>query len=140
MGLDEILKLQQLAYQSEAELCNDFQIPPLTQTLEGIRKDYQTQTILKVVLDKKIIGSVRAYLEGDTCYIGRVIVHPDHQNQGIGKVLMKKIEKEFSKCNKYSLFTGKKSLRNIHFYSSLGYEMTKEEYVNDNLTLLFLKK
>ncbi|KNY28789.1 GNAT family N-acetyltransferase [Pseudobacteroides cellulosolvens] len=138
--LEEILKLQRLAFQSEAKLSNDFQIPPLTQTLEGIREDYLNQTILKAVLCNKIIGSVRAYKEGDICYIGRVIVHPDHQNKGIGKLLMQKIEEELYQCSKYSLFTGKKSLRNIHFYSSLGYKLTREEYVNDNLTLIYFEK
>ena len=138
--LDEILKLQKLAYQSEAEICNDFQIPPLTQTLEGIREDYENQIILKAVIDEKIIGSVRAYQKENICYIGRVIVHPDYQNNGLGKELMKNIEKLFSKCTKYSLFTGKKSLRNLKFYFGLGYQIVKEEYVNDKLTLVYLEK
>jgi len=33
---EAILKLQKIAYQSEAQLCNDFSISPLTQTLEQI--------------------------------------------------------------------------------------------------------
>jgi N-acetylglutamate synthase-like GNAT family acetyltransferase len=102
--LEEILALQKLAYQSEAELCNDFNIPPLTQTLEGIKEDYKNQTILEVKLDGKIIGSIRAFKKEDVCYIGRVIVHPEHQNKGMGKVLMKNIEELFSECSKYSLF------------------------------------
>ena len=32
--LEEILALQKLAYQSEAELYDDYTIPPLTQSLE----------------------------------------------------------------------------------------------------------
>jgi hypothetical protein len=35
---EEILALQKLAYQSEAEIYNDFGIPPLVQTLEAWRK------------------------------------------------------------------------------------------------------
>lgn len=138
--LEEILALQKLAYRSEAEICNDFGIPPLTQTLEGIREDFVNQVILKVVLDGRIIGSVRAYEKDGVCYIGRVIVHPDEQNKGIGKYLMKSIEEYFSGCKKYSLFTGKKSARNLYFYSSLGYKQVREEYVNDNLTLVYLEK
>lgn len=138
--LDEILILQKLAYQSEAEICNDFKIPPLTQTLEGIREDYSKQIILKEVVDGEIIGSVRAYEEKSVCYIGRLIVHPNHQNKGIGRALMKRIEDCFSGCNKYSLFTGKMSMKNLYLYGSLAYEVVKEEYVNDTLTLVYLEK
>ncbi|MFZ5987819.1 MAG: GNAT family N-acetyltransferase [Bacillota bacterium] len=138
--LEEILALQKLAYQSEAEICNDYNIAPLTQTIEGIKEDYRSQIIFKAVYKGQIIGSIRAYEVDGTCYIGRVIVHPEHQNRGIGKKLMKSIEEYFCRCNKYSLFTGKKSLRNLYFYSSLGYEEVKEEKVNDKLTLIYLEK
>ena len=138
--LEEILVLQKLAYQSEAELCNDFSIPPLIQTLEGIIEDYRNQTILKVEWGGKIIGSIRAFKKEDVCHIGRVIVHPEHQNKGIGKNLMKSIEEMFSECSIYSLFTGKQSLRNRYFYGSLGYKEVKEEYVSDKLSFIFLEK
>jgi ribosomal protein S18 acetylase RimI-like enzyme len=139
-NLDEILILQKLAYQSEAEICNDYEIPPLTQTLEGIREDYKNQIILKAVTDREIIGSIRAYEKDKVCYIGRLIVHPDYQNKGIGKILMKNIEKHFCKCNKYSLFTGKNSLKNLYFYNSLGYQQIREEKVNENLIFIYLEK
>ncbi|WP_354003109.1 GNAT family N-acetyltransferase [Coprobacter tertius] len=38
--------------------------------------------------------------------IGKLIVHTDYQNKGIGKALMIEIEKKFSSCSKYLLFTG----------------------------------
>lgn len=38
--LQEILNLQYLAYQSEAELFNDHDIPPLKQTLEDVLAEY----------------------------------------------------------------------------------------------------
>ena len=39
----EILALQKLAYRSEAELYDDYTIPPLTQTLEEMHDDIETQ-------------------------------------------------------------------------------------------------
>ncbi|NLL96264.1 MAG: GNAT family N-acetyltransferase [Clostridiaceae bacterium] len=134
------LALQKLAYKSEAEIYDDFEIPPLTQTLVGIKEDYKNQVILKMVLDGKIIGSVRAYKKDYVCHIGRLIVHPAHQNKGYGKCLIKAIEEYFSDCKKFSLFTGKKSTRNLYFYNSLGYKTVREEYVNDNLTHVYLEK
>lgn len=138
--LAEILALQKLAYQSEAELYNDYEIPPLTQTLEGIGQDFTEQTILKKVIDGKIAGSIRAYEKEGVCYIGRVIVHPEYQNRGTGKELMKSIERLFSGCCKYSLFTGSLSRKNLYFYGSLGFQPIREEKVNDRLTLVYLEK
>lgn len=138
--LEEILALQKLAYQSEAEICKDYSIPPLTQTMEGMKEDFQNQIILKMEEDGKIIGSIRAFEKEGVCYIGRVIVHPDRQNMGIGKKLMLCIEDYFPGCNKFSLFTGKQSQRNMHFYASIGYEIIREEFIHDYLTLVFLEK
>lgn len=122
---EEILSLQKLAYQSEAEIYNDFNIPPLVQTLEEIKKDFGIQFLLKAVMDEKIIVSVRAFVKEGTCYIGRLIVHPDFQNQGIGTKLMVEIEKIFSTCQRFELFTGARSERNLYLYQKLGYKIFK---------------
>ena len=111
---EEILSLQKLAYRSEAEIYNDFNIPPLVQTLESIEKDFENQYFLKAVMDGKIIGSVREYTKEGTCYIGRLIVHPDFQNRGIGTDLMNEIERIFNTCRRCELFTGDKSERNLY--------------------------
>ena len=70
----EILELQKLAYVSEAEIIDDFTIPPLHQTIDEIISEFKRRVFLKVELDKKIRGSVRAHLEGETCHIGKLIV------------------------------------------------------------------
>ena len=79
---EEILRLQYAAYQSEAQLNNDFTIQPLTQTLDELHAEYEKCVVLKATLGNEIIGSVRAYADGDTVYIGKLIVHPDHQGKG----------------------------------------------------------
>ena len=138
--LEEILALQKLAYRSEALIYNDFGIPPLTQTLESIRDDFRNQVILKAVEGGRIIGSARAYEKDGTCYIGRVIVHPECQNMGIGKKLMLAVEEIFPQCHKFSLFTGKNSAKNLYFYGSLGYKQVREEHIHDSLTFVYLEK
>ena len=137
---EEILSLQKLAYQSEAEIYNDFNIPPLVQTLEEIKKDFGIQFLLKAVMDEKIIGSVRAHTKEGTCYIGRLIVHPDFQNQGIGKKLMVEIEKIFSTCQRFELFTGARSERNLYLYQKLGYKIFKTAKITDQTTIVYLEK
>ncbi len=138
--LDEILELQKLAYKSEAELVGDYTIPPLTQTLDGMKQDFVDQVILKSEICGKIVGSVRACEQDGVCYIGRLIVHPEHQNKGIGKELMRSVEEHFGCCRSFSLFTGLKSEKNLHVYGSIGYRKVREEKVNDKLTLVYLEK
>jgi len=138
--LEEILTLQKLAYISEAELYNDYSIAPLTQTLESINEDFGKMTILKAVEEGKIIGSVRAFEENGVCHIGRLIVHPAFQNRGIGKMLMREIEGYFPACRRFSLFTGKRSVKNLSIYGKLGYRPVREEQVNEKLTLVYLDK
>jgi len=137
---EEILILQKLAYRSEAEIYNDFNIPPLVQTLESIEKDFENQYFLKAVMDGKIIGSVRAYTKEGTCYIGRLIVHPDFQNRGIGTDLMNEIERIFNTCRRFELFTGDKSERNLYFYQKLGYKIFKKAKITDQTMIVYLEK
>jgi len=137
---EEILSLQKLAYQSEAEIYNDFNIPPLVQTLEEIKKDFGIQFFLKAMMDKRMIGSVRAFIKEGTCYIGRLIVHPDFQNQGIGTKLMYEIENIFSTCKRFELFTGARSERNLYLYQKLGYKIFKTAKITDQTTIVYLER
>jgi ribosomal protein S18 acetylase RimI-like enzyme len=135
-----ILALQKLAYVSEAEIYNDHDIDPLTQTLDSLQGDFEKQVFFKVSVNGRIVGSVRGYVDNGTCHIGRLIVHPDFQNQGIGKQLMNEIESFFKYAERYELFTGHRSERNLYLYQKLGYSAHKTERVNDNLVLVFLEK
>lgn len=137
---EDILKLQKAAYVSEAKLNDDYSIPPLTQTLRDIKRQFDTHTFLKVVEDGKIIGSVRAYEGNGTCYIGFLIVSEEYQNRGIGTKLMNEIEKVFSHLNRFELFTGSKSTRNLYIYNKLGYKIYKEHQLNEKTTLCYLEK
>ena len=120
--LPQILALQKEAYVSEASIYDDFSIPPLQQTLKEIENELEDNVFLKVDKDGEIIGSVRAMSKEGTCYIGKLIVSPAHQNRGIGKKLLSEIETLFPDVNRYELFTGAKSLKNLHIYKTLGYQ------------------
>ncbi|KMQ49538.1 hypothetical protein CHISP_3549 [Chitinispirillum alkaliphilum] len=140
--ISEILDLQKISYKQEAEIYNDYQIPPLTQTVEEIENEFNNNTVLKAVIDDIIVGSVRAYIKKNKCYIGRLIVHPNHQNKGIGTKLMNKIEKylEDKGIVKYELFTGEKSQKNIYLYQKLGYKIFKSEKLSDIVIIVYFEK
>ena len=137
---EEILKLQKLAYQIEAKRYNNFDIPALKQTLEELNNQFKNHIILKAVSNGKIIGTVRAYEKDGTCFIGRLAVLPDMQNQGIGAALMKKTETYYSP-KRYEIFVGTESENNIHLYKKLGYNIYKTEaYECGDINIYYMEK
>lgn len=136
----EILTLQKLAYQSEAELYNDFKLSPLTQTLDQLKEDFQKKIFLKAVIDRTIVGSVRAYQEGRNCYVSRLIVHPLYQNLGIGRKLMSQMELRFPAANRFEAFTGHKSKRNIFFHQKMGYKIFNSSKVTEVRERVYMEK
>jgi ribosomal protein S18 acetylase RimI-like enzyme len=128
---EEIYALQKIAYVSEAEIYNDFNIPPLAEPLEETLNAFKAYTILKAVLNGKIIGSVRGELTDDYIYIGRLMVLPPYQGRGLGKRLMHAIEAAFPHIQRFILGTGHLSERNLGLYRGLGYKEVSREPMND---------
>ena len=138
--LEKILKLQYLAYQSEAELVNNFLIQPLTETYEELIEEYEHGVIYKATDDNgQIIGSVRGYTQGGTLFIGKLIVHPSLQGRGIGTNLLACIEKDYQGLRK-ELYTSDKSSRNLVLYERNGYSRFKIESVSKDLNFIYLEK
>jgi len=137
--MEEILRLQYTAYQSEALIHGDFSIQPLMQTLDETLAEYKKDIVLKAVQDGRIIGSVRAYTKGNTAYIGKLMVHPDYQGKGLGKRLLMAIERKFPN-KRYELFTSCKSDRNLHLYETAGYTRFQEKTDDAGIAFVYLEK
>lgn len=137
---DSIIQLQKLAYQTEAQLYQDWTIPPLTQTADALQKEFPHLCVLKAVSGEKIIGSIRAQFIDGICHIGRLIVHPDFQKQGLGSELLRRIEQAFRHASVYELFTGSKSEGNINFYLANNYQLAHTKCISENLSLVYLRK
>lgn len=138
--LQKILELQYLAYQSEARLFDDQDIPPLKQTLTDVENEFQKGIILKALdEDKTIIGSVRAFCDNGTVYIGKLMVHPSKQGQGIGTKLLLEMEKQYPN-KRYELFTSTKSEKNIALYQKFGYKIYDEKQVTEELRFVYMEK
>lgn len=138
--LRDILDLQYLAYQSEAEIYNDCNIPPLKQTLNEVEREFVKGVILKATDESgNIIGSVRAFRKNSSVYIGKLIVHPQHRRQGIGTMLLSEIEALYPN-QRYELFTGSKSTENIALYKRLGYKIFKTKKIDGSLEFVYLEK
>lgn len=135
-----ILGIQQLAYRDEAKRYNDFKIPPLTQTLESLQSEFNTHVFLKAEVDSMIVGSIRGIEKSGVCYLGRLMVLPRFQGNGIGASLLVEIEKYYTDVKRFELFTSSSSVENIHFYKKLGYKEFKLEPLNENVTFVYLEK
>lgn len=137
--LKEILDLQHLAYITEAKRFNNMNIQPLTETLNELIEEFNKGIVLKLTIDNKIVGSIRAYEKDDTVYIGKLMVHPEYRNKGYGSMLLKEIE-ECYKNKRYELFTSTRSIENIRMYESVGYKPFKTEKINNELEFIYLEK
>lgn len=138
--LKTILKLQYLAYQSEADLFGTRDIPPLRQTLEEVTEEFNKGLILKLVDDQQvIIGSVRAYEDKGTVYIGKLMVHPSQRGKGYGTYLLKTIE-EYFPGKRYELFTSTRSLDNIRLYKRSGYKVFAQKKITGELEFVYMEK
>jgi len=128
----EILALQKIVYQNEAEMYDDWSLAPLWQTLEDMRRDFETRVFIKAVVGGKIIGSVRAYMAGETAHVTRLIVHPYFWQQGIGMRLVEEIESCFPQARRFETFMGQKSRHTMEPYERRGYMPFRQEKVSEH--------
>ncbi|GAA1012412.1 MULTISPECIES: GNAT family N-acetyltransferase [Acrocarpospora] len=145
----EILTLQRAAYVSEAQLYGDPFIAPLVESLEQLRKVVETSVVLAARDGGRIVGAVRGRVaepgeQGRTCVVGRLVVAPDRQGQGIGTALLSAVHDavlaEHPDVHAFDLFTGHLSGGNLRLYRRQGYRETHRERLQDHLTLVHLRR
>ena len=136
----EILVVQKLAFQGQAVLYDDYTLPPLVQTPDELAGDFDRYSFLKATLAGRIIGSVRGRWEGEVCHVSRLLVHPEHQNKGVGTLLMHAIEERFRDARRYALFTGHLSAKNLALYAKLGYREFGRKPQSDKVVLICMEK
>ncbi|MFD6289905.1 GNAT family N-acetyltransferase [Streptomyces sp. NPDC060205] len=141
---EQILKLQFLCYQSEAELYGDYSIEPLTQPLDSLKAELTDGTVLVARLGDEVVASVRGSVGADgTARIDKLIVHPRMQRHGLGGRLLDAIESRLAAdagAKSFQLFTGHRSDRNLRLYRKHGYEPVATERVDERLSLVTLAK
>ena len=136
----DILEIQKEAFVGQAPIYDNYQLPPIVQSLNSLKSDFTKYTFLKVVLNASIIGSVRFKIVDGHVTIERLVVKPEHQNHGIGTDLMKAVESNNPDAESFQLFTGNKSERNIHIYEKLSYKTVYRETTDQGIELLHMMK
>lgn len=98
-------------------------------------------TVLAARLGHRLVGSVRAHLDGDTAHVGRLSVAPDQQGRGVGGRLLAAIE---AACPPsvalFTLFTGADSTRNVRLYQRHGYRIVAHRPDPNGIRLAVLEK
>ncbi|MFR9723066.1 GNAT family N-acetyltransferase [Streptomyces sp. MS19] len=141
---EQILKLQYLCYQPEAELQGDYTIAPLTQTLAELEAELRETCVLVARLGSEVVGSVRGTVDADgTAAISRIIVHPRMQRHGLGGRLLVAVEARLAgerAAARYRLRTGRRGVENLRLYRRLGYVPVATEEVARQLGRVTLEK
>ena len=138
-NLEAILALQKLAYLSEAQRYNDFDLPPLRQTPDEIQADFARMVFFKATSGERIVGSVRGYAKDGTCYVGRLIVHPDVQGARHRYALDATLEQHFITVRRSeAVHRSQKATGRCTFTTHSAIANSAPGYGND--TVVFLEK
>lgn len=117
----EVLVLQRCCWATEAIINSDLGIPALSEPLAEVQAWLPRAWVIRD--GARLIGAVRAHRDGDTWQIGRLMVAPDRQGQGIGRRLLAHAESQAPAGTvSFELFTGALSQRNLELYRRAGYQ------------------
>ena len=136
---EELVTLQLLAYQIEAELINFYEIPPLNDTIEKIQQS--GETFYGHYLNEKLSGVISIKLDKDVMDIHRLMVHPAQFRKGIAQQLLDFVESICDeRLNTLIVSTGSKNLPALHFYEKNGFYNVGETKVTKGLFITSFEK
>ena len=92
-----------------------------TETLESLKEDAKEKHIFVAEEGGTIVGSVRFWTVAGVCVIRLLSVSPTHQRRGVGKALIREIERATTDAHKLYACTMLRTARNIQFFLNLGY-------------------
>lgn len=136
----ELLDLQYKAFRPVAESLNWLDAPTLTETVEHALGEFLKYTTLKMLSDDgKIIGSVRGRVDEGSLFIGRLMVLPEFQKNGYGRVLLREIQ-----CllphNRAWLDTSGDVPQTVSFYEREGFRTFETKYFENGVSWISMEK
>ena len=93
-----------------------------TETLDSLKEDAKEKYIFVAEAEGVVIGSVRFWNVAGVCVIRLLSVSPAYQKQGVGKTLVREVERVATDAHKFYACTMLNTARNIHLFMSLGYK------------------
>ncbi|WP_173475863.1 GNAT family N-acetyltransferase [Fibrobacter succinogenes] len=136
----EILELQYKAFRPVAERLNWPDAPNLIETVEHALGEFPKYTTLKMLSDDgKIIGSVRGRVENGSLYIGRLMVLPEFQKNGYGRILLRKIQSMLPHDRAW-LDTSSDVPETVSFYEREGFRIFERKHFENGVSWIFMEK
>jgi tRNA (guanine37-N1)-methyltransferase len=120
----EILTLQRACWVQEAVANDSLAIPALHESLADVEESLRVWDNYVVRVAGRLVGAVRGRLDGEAWDIGRLMVAPDLQGRGLGRVLLEHIQAVApAAATSYVLFTGVASAENQRMYKKAGFRL-----------------
>lgn len=121
----EIYTLQRACWLQELEANPGVVIPALTESLDDVVAGLAEHRTWVARRAGRLVGSVRARLTSRGGWdVGRLMVAPDLQGQGLGRLLLEHAEAAAPpEATSYVLFTGARSTANLRMYKKAGYRL-----------------
>ena len=135
-----LLALQRIAFEPEARACQEWDIPPLQETLDGVREHIRMASVLKAIDGDRLLGAIRGIVSGDTCLIRVLAVAPEAQGRGLGARLLQAIEDAHPQVARFELTTNMIMVGNVRFYLRHGYEVVEQMQHSAAIRLAFMRK
>jgi tRNA (guanine37-N1)-methyltransferase len=124
----ELLTLQRACWVQEQQANPGVHIPPLHESLADVEAWMGSWTTLVLRSAGRLVGAVRGRISGASWDIGRLMVAPDLQGRGIGRILLAAIEAAApEEVAGFVLVTGAGSARNLTTYKKAGYRLRGED-------------
>jgi tRNA (guanine37-N1)-methyltransferase len=120
----EILTLQRACWVQEAVANQTLGIPALHESLEDVLASIVGWDTFVVRDAGRLVGSVRGRVVDGEYEIGRLMVAPDLQGLGLGRLLLRHILGTAPAGTPFVLSTGSLSVDNQRMYRAAGFEIS----------------
>lgn len=133
-----ILELQKASYRIEAKLIGSYDIPPLRDTIESLKKSdeifygYYVESVLAGVISYKRID--------DVLNIHRLAIKPRFFHIGIAGKLISFVEELENSISKAVICTGKENTPAVNLYLKNGYKKVKDIEISEGIYLTQFEK
>lgn len=125
----EVLTLQLACWVAEQHANPGVEIPALHETLDDVRRWLGQWTVIVRRRGGRLVAAARGRVEergehAGAWDVGRLMVAPDLQGQGLGRDMLERIEAAApADVAAYVLFTGAGSADNLRMYKKAGYRL-----------------
>lgn len=133
-----LLDLQSVSYVVEARLIGFYDIPPLNDTFDTLKKS--KETFYGYYVQQQLAGAISFIRDGDMLDIHRMMVHPDYFRKGIAGALLAFVEQVENGIRHIVVMTGTKNEPAKNLYKKHGFVETEQKEVVPGVPMTSFKK